>query len=47
MSRSESTPSLEDDNIDFKGFGTAQENNDGTLPLDVLPPVESSPPEKT
>ena len=45
MSESESTPSLEDDDIGFKGFGTAQENNDDTLPLNVLPPVESSPPE--
>ena len=46
MSESESTPSLEDDDIGFRGFGTAQENNDDTLPLDVLPPVESSPPEQ-
>ena len=46
MSMSESTPSLEYDDIDFKGFGTAQKNNDDTLPLDVLPPVESSPPEQ-
>ena len=46
-SASESTPSLDDDDIDFKGFGTAQENNDDTLPLlDLLSPVESSPPEQ-
>ena len=44
MSVSETTPSLEDDQINFKGFGTAQGNNDDTLPLDELPPVESSPP---
>lgn len=47
MSPSESTPSLDDDDIDFKGFGTTQENNDDTLPLlDLLPPVESAPPEQ-
>ena len=47
MSASESTPSLDDDDIDFKGFGTAQENNDDTLPLvDLLPPVESAPPDQ-
>ena len=47
MSASESTPSMDDDDIDFKGFGTAQENNDDTLPLlDLLSPVESSPPEQ-
>lgn len=47
MSASESTPSLDDDDIDFKGFGTAQENNDDTLPLlNELLPVESSPPEQ-
>ena len=47
MSASESTPSLDDDDIDFKGFGTTQENNDDTLPLlDLLPPVESAPPEQ-
>ena len=43
MSESESTPSLDDDDIDFKGFGIAKKNNDDTLPLDVLPPFESSP----
>lgn len=37
MSVSESTPSLDDDDIDFKGLGTAQENNDDTLPLITLP----------
>ena len=47
MSASESTPSLDDDDIDFKGFGTTQENNDDTLPLvDFLPPVESAPPDQ-
>lgn len=43
---SESTPSLEDEDIDFKGFGTTEGNNDDTLPLDVLLPVESTPPEQ-
>lgn len=33
MSASESTPVLDDDDIDFKGFGTTQENNDDTIPL--------------
>ena len=46
MSVSESTPSLEDEDIDFKGFGTAEGNNYDTLPLDVLLPVESTPPEQ-
>ena len=47
MSASESTPGLDDDDIDFKGFGTTQKNNDDTLPLlDLLPPVESAPPEQ-
>lgn len=47
MSASESTPSLDDDDIDFKGFGTAQENNDDTLPLlNELLLVESYPPEQ-
>ena len=46
MSASESTPSLDDDDIDFKSFGTTLKNNDDTLPLlDLLPPVESAPPE--
>ena len=33
MSSSEATPGLDDVDIDFKGFGVAQENNDDTLPL--------------
>lgn len=44
MSASESTPSVDDDDIDFKGFGIVQENNDDTLPLPDL--LESSPPEQ-
>ena len=44
MSASECTPSLDDEEIDFKGFGTTEENNDDTLPLlDLLPPVTSAP----
>ena len=44
MSASEFTPSVDDDDIDFKGFGIVQENNDDTLPLPDL--LESSPPEQ-
>lgn len=45
MSASESTPSLDDEEIDFKGFGTTEENNDDTLPLiNLLPPVASASP---
>lgn len=43
-SASECTPSLDDEKIDFKGFGTTEENNDDTLSLlDWLPPVASVP----
>lgn len=47
VSASESTPGLDDDDIDFKGFCTAQEINEDMPPLlDLLPPVESSPSEQ-
>ncbi|PFX18413.1 hypothetical protein AWC38_SpisGene17223 [Stylophora pistillata] len=44
MSASECTPSLDDEEIDFKGFGTTEVNNEDTLALlDLLPPVSSAP----
>ena len=49
MSASESTQGLDDDDIDidFKGLGNAQKNNDDTIQLLHLPPpAETCPPEQ-
>lgn len=46
MTDTETTPSLEDKDVNWKGFGSASNENDDTLPLDVIPSVEPHPPEK-
>jgi hypothetical protein len=46
MAACESTPSLDDSDINWKGFGNASNSYDDTLPLDAIHPVGSHPPEQ-
>ena len=46
MAACEKTPSLEDSDISWIGFGSASDGDDDTLPLDSLLPIGSHPPKQ-